>query len=156
MVTTDNPHFADTLRKFRNHGISSGARERQALGQWHYEMVLLGFNYRLTDIACALGLRQLGKLESNLKRRREIAARYMDGMTGLAGLVPPTVKEYVSPAWHLYPVRLDLDVAIGKPIGNFPGAACGKHRRERSLHSGASASLLPRKLWLSRGRLSHC
>ena len=39
MVTTDNLHFADTLRKFRNHGISSGARERQALGQWHYEMV---------------------------------------------------------------------------------------------------------------------
>jgi UDP-4-amino-4,6-dideoxy-N-acetyl-beta-L-altrosamine transaminase len=108
MVTTDNLRFADTLRKFRNHGISSGARERRALGQWHYEMVLLGFNYRLTDIACALGLRQLGKLESNLKRRREIAARYMDGMTGIAGLVPPQVEECVSPAWHLYPVRLDL------------------------------------------------
>jgi perosamine synthetase len=107
MVTTDNSHFADTMRKFRNHGISSGARERQALGQWHYEMVLLGYNYRLTDIACALGLRQLGKLESNLKRRRQIAARYVDGMTGLAGLVLPTVKECVSPAWHLYPVRLD-------------------------------------------------
>jgi UDP-4-amino-4,6-dideoxy-N-acetyl-beta-L-altrosamine transaminase len=108
MVTTDNLRFADTLRKFRNHGISSGARERQAQGQWHYEMVLLGYNYRLTDIACALGLRQLGKLESNLKRRREIAARYIDGMSGLAGLVGPTVEEGVSPAWHLYPVRLDL------------------------------------------------
>lgn len=108
MVTTDNLRFADTLRKFRNHGIGSGARERQANGQWHYEMVLLGYNYRLTDIACALGLRQLGKLKSNLKRRREIAARYMEGMTGLAGLVPPTVEECVSPAWHLYPVRLDL------------------------------------------------
>src|SRR5713226_331512 len=76
MVTTDKADFADTLRKFRNHGISSNARDRQREGQWHYEMVLLGFNYRLTDIACALGLRQLTKLEANLARRREIGARY--------------------------------------------------------------------------------
>src|SRR5258708_33554538 len=66
MVTTDNPLFAETLRRFRNHGISSEARQRQSAGQWQYEMVLLGFNYRLTDIACALGLRHLTKLESNL------------------------------------------------------------------------------------------
>ncbi len=77
MVTTDNPEFAETLRRFRNHGISSDARQRQTLGQWHYEMVLLGFNYRLTDIACALGLQQLARLEVNLARRRQIAARIL-------------------------------------------------------------------------------
>ena len=66
MVTTDRADFAETLRRFRNHGISSEARQRQSMGQWHYEMVLLGFNYRLTDIACALGLSQLKKLEGNL------------------------------------------------------------------------------------------
>ena len=109
MVATDNLRFADTLRKFRNHGISSEARERQAQGQWHYEMVLLGFNYRLTDIACALGLRQLSKLESNLARRREIAAKYNDGLRCLPGIVMPAVRENVQPAWHLYPMRLDLD-----------------------------------------------
>src|SRR2546430_9160479 len=76
MVTTDNAEFAKTLRCFRNHGISSDARHRQSASQWHYEMVLLGFNYRLPDIACALGLQQLKKLEANLARRREIAARY--------------------------------------------------------------------------------
>ena len=64
MVTTDNAKFAETLRRFRNHGISSEARQRQSAGQWHYEMVLLGFNYRLTDIACALGIQQLKKLEA--------------------------------------------------------------------------------------------
>ena len=79
MVTTDNAKFAETLRRFRNHGISSDARQRQSAGQWHYEMVLLGFNYRLTDIACALGMRQLKKLEANLARRRQIAARYAAG-----------------------------------------------------------------------------
>ena len=70
------PKFAETLRRFRNHGISSDARQRQSAGQWHYEMVLLGFNYRLTDIACALGIQQLKKLEANLSRRRQIADRY--------------------------------------------------------------------------------
>lgn len=109
MVVTDNPRFADTLRKFRNHGISSEARERQAQGQWHYEMVLLGFNYRLTDIACTLGLRQLAKLQNNLRRRREIAARYHQALREMRGVVAPTVQDGVNPAWHLYAVRLNLD-----------------------------------------------
>jgi perosamine synthetase len=108
MVTTDNPRFADTLRKFRNHGISSEARERQAHGQWHYEMVLLGFNYRLTDIACALGLRQLSKLASNLARRREIAATYNERLRHLSAITLPIVRDEVLPAWHLYPVRLNV------------------------------------------------
>jgi perosamine synthetase len=108
MVTTDNAKFADTLRKFRNHGISSNARDRQREGQWHYEMVLLGFNYRLTDIACALGLQQLTKLEANLARRREIAAKYTAALRAVAGIVVPAVRSEVSPAWHLYPIRLDL------------------------------------------------
>ena len=109
MVTTDNPRFAETLRKFRNHGISSEARERQIQGQWHYEMVLLGFNYRLTDVACALGLRQLAKLERNLARRREIAAKYSEGLHNVSCVTLPIVRNDVLPAWHLYPVRLDLD-----------------------------------------------
>jgi UDP-4-amino-4,6-dideoxy-N-acetyl-beta-L-altrosamine transaminase len=104
MVTTDNAEFAETLRKFRNHGISSNARDRQREGQWHYEMVLLGFNYRLTDIACALGLRQLGKLEGNLARRREIAARYAAELSAVPGIIVPAVREEAVPAWHLYPV----------------------------------------------------
>src|SRR5207248_9998139 len=107
MVTTDNPRFADTLRKFRNHGISSEARERQAEGQWHYEMVLLGFNYRLTDIACTMGLQQLTRLDDNLSRRREIAARYTSELRIIPGVIVPKVRDDVSPAWHVYPMRLD-------------------------------------------------
>ena len=107
MVTTDNAKFAETLRRFRNHGISSDARQRQAAGQWHYEMVLLGFNYRLTDIACALGIQQLKKLEANLARRRQIAARYGDAFREISGVVAPVVRAETNPAWHLYPIRLD-------------------------------------------------
>jgi perosamine synthetase len=107
MVTTNNPAFADTLRKFRNHGISSDARDRQREGQWHYEMVLLGFNYRLPDIACSLGLQQLNRLEANLARRREIAARYSSAFQKIPAIILPAVLPEVLPAWHLYPIRLD-------------------------------------------------
>ena len=107
MVTTNDARIADILRKFRNHGINSNARDRQREGQWHYEMVVLGFNYRLSDIACALGLKQLGKLGANLARRREIAARYMSELSGLPGIVLPAVESDVNPAWHLFPIRID-------------------------------------------------
>jgi perosamine synthetase len=109
MVTTDRADFAETLRRFRNHGISSEARQRQSMAQWHYEMVLLGFNYRLTDIACALGLSQLKKLEGNLSRRREIAARYAIAFGDLESVTLLAVRANANPAWHLYPIRLNLE-----------------------------------------------
>ena len=92
MVTTDRPELAEALRRFRNHGISSDARQRQSAGQWHYEMVLLGFNYRLTDIACALGLSQLRKLEANLR------AASRDRGT-LHGSVPKIAGDYLRRAF---------------------------------------------------------
>jgi len=109
MVTTDDPELARRLRLFRNHGIDSDARQRQTKGQWHYEMIDLGYNYRLTDIACALGLSQLKKLDQNLSRRREIASRYRAELWDMPGLILPTERSYASSAWHLYPIRLDLE-----------------------------------------------
>jgi perosamine synthetase len=109
MVTTGRADYTEALRRFRNHGISSDARQRQAAGQWHYEMVLLGFNYRLTDVACALGLSQLKKLEENLSRRRQIAGRYAGAFRELSGVMAPAVRGDVNPAWHLYPIRLNLE-----------------------------------------------
>lgn len=113
MVATNDARLAETLRRFRNHGISSDARQRQRAGQWHYEMVLLGFNYRLPDIGCALGIEQLKRLDRNLERRRQIAARYTAALGGMRGVVPPPVRAEVNPAWHLYPVRLELEKLNG-------------------------------------------
>jgi perosamine synthetase len=110
MVTTNDSHMAETFRRFRNHGISSEARQRQESGQWFYEMVLLGFNYRLTDIACALGISQLNRLATNLARRREIAARYSRAFRHIPSVRIPAVREGVAPAWHLYPIRLKLEM----------------------------------------------
>jgi UDP-4-amino-4,6-dideoxy-N-acetyl-beta-L-altrosamine transaminase len=110
MVSTNDARLAETLRRFRNHGLSSEARQRQEAGQWFYEMVLLGFNYRLTDIACALGLSQLGRLDANLARRREIAAQYTSAFPDLSAILVPAVRDRVNPAWHLYPIRLKLEM----------------------------------------------
>lgn len=109
MVTTDNPGFAQRLRRFRNHGIDSDWTQRQANGQWHYEMVELGYNYRLSDMGCALGLSQLKRLDALLARRRAIAEAYTAAFRTLTGLIPPTVRPDVNPAWHLYPIRLVLE-----------------------------------------------
>ena len=110
MVTTNNGEFVQRLREVRNHGIDSDARARQADGQWHYEMTTLGFNYRLTDIACALGLAQLPRLPANLARRRTIAARYEKALATVSSLALPIVAADVTSAWHLYPVRVDASL----------------------------------------------
>jgi perosamine synthetase len=109
MVTTDATNLAEILRRFRNHGITSDARQRQSAGEWQYEMVLLGFNYRLTDIACALGISQLGRLDANLARRRAIAQRYDDAFRNLPSVEIPSVRPGAQPAWHLYPLRVGGD-----------------------------------------------
>jgi perosamine synthetase len=109
MVTTDNAGFAETLRRFRNHGISSDAYQRQTAGQWYYEMVLLGLNYRMPDILCVLGSQQLKRLDANLARRREIAARYAEAFRELPGIVLPQTKPEMDHAWHLYPIQLQLE-----------------------------------------------
>jgi perosamine synthetase len=114
MITTDDVRLAETLRKFRNHGISRDARDRQMSGHnhchWAYEMVLLGFNYRLTDIACALGFSQMKKLDANLARRREIATGYTKAFCNVPAIAVPEVRDGVDPAWHLYPIRLKLEM----------------------------------------------
>jgi perosamine synthetase len=109
MVTTNDADIAARLRLFRNHGITSDHRQREVAGSWFYEMVELGYNYRLTDFQCALGQSQLRKLQTWLARRREIAARYTAALGVTPEIEPPTVLADREPAWHLYVIRLKLD-----------------------------------------------
>jgi perosamine synthetase len=69
-------------------------------------MQSLGYNYRITDIQCALGISQLRKLDTFLKRRREIAAIYNEGLSKLDGLILPVEKSCVRSSWHLYCIRI--------------------------------------------------
>jgi perosamine synthetase len=108
MVTTHDSGLAQHMRVFRNHGITSDHRQREQLGSWFYEMVDLGYNYRLTDIQCALGMSQLRKVPHWVERRREIARSYEAAFADLPGVEPLGVRRDVHHAYHLYVIRLDL------------------------------------------------
>ncbi len=107
VITANDAKLAERLKLFRSHGINSDARQRQQEGGWYYEMIALGYNYRLTDIGAVLGLSQLKRLDANLARRRAIAARYTEAFAELPGVIAPRVRANVEPAWHLYPIRID-------------------------------------------------
>lgn len=109
MITTDSSELARRMRMFRNHGITADYRQREEQGLWFYEMVDLGYNYRLTDMQSALGLSQLSKLPTWIKRRREIAKCYDEAFGELDVVVPLSVRDDVSHAYHLYMIRLDLE-----------------------------------------------
>lgn len=108
MVTAHDPEVVARLRRFRSHGIGRGAREREAAGDWFYEMSELGYNYRLSDLACALGISQLAKLDANIARRRAIVAHYVEAFAAEPALTLPPERPGARSAWHLYPVRLNL------------------------------------------------
>jgi perosamine synthetase len=113
MVTTNNPGLAKRIKRFRNHGIDTDHRQRESSSTWHYKMIDLGFNYRITDIQCALGVSQLRKLPEFLKRRRKIAKIYDTAFVSNAVVHPLKVEPNVNHAYHLYVVSVDFD-KIGK------------------------------------------
>ncbi len=109
MITTDDPHLADRMRMFRNHGIKSDHRERAERGTFLYEMVDLGFNYRLSDLQCALGTSQLKKLPDWLRQRRAIATAYDERLEALPRIRRPERLADRAHAYHLYVVRIPAD-----------------------------------------------
>jgi perosamine synthetase len=109
MITTNDATLADLLRRFRNHGITTDARQREQVGSWFYEMTDLGNNYRISDIHCALGRSQLAKLDRWLDRRRKISAKYTAAFAEMPELDVPAVEADRQSAWHLYMIRLNLD-----------------------------------------------
>jgi perosamine synthetase len=105
MITTEDADFARQMRIFRTHGITTDHHYRQAHGEWAYEMQTLGFNYRLSDIGCALGLSQLPKLEGWVRRRNELATRYRELLSDLPEFVPLMLLPERTHAYHLFVVR---------------------------------------------------
>lgn len=109
MITTHSPELAQRMRVFRNHGITTDHRQREQMGSWFYEMVELGYNYRLTDFQCALGLSQLAKLPGWVAKRQAIAGQY-DAMFGQISAVSALhCSPHVSHAYHLYIIQVALE-----------------------------------------------
>lgn len=109
MITTDDPIMAERMLLFRNHGITIDHRQRAQQGSWFYEMVELGYNYRITDFQCALGMSQLKKLPKWVEQRREIARFYDNAFFKIPFVKPLGVNGDVLHAYHLYVIRLILD-----------------------------------------------
>jgi UDP-4-amino-4,6-dideoxy-N-acetyl-beta-L-altrosamine transaminase len=106
MITTNDSRMATRMRQFRNHGITSDHRDRSEKGQFFYEMADLGFNYRLSDIHCALGFSQLRKLPFWLEQRRNLARRYDEFLAASDSVTPLKTGGGRTHAYHLYVVRL--------------------------------------------------
>lgn len=106
VITTRNPALYDRCCLLRTHGITRDPdRLQQNHGPWYYEMVELGFNYRLTDFQAALGRSQLQRAELNLQRRQELARRYLEAFQDLPVQGVP-VPEDVVHAYHLFVIRV--------------------------------------------------
>lgn len=110
MVTTNDPLLADRLRLFRNHGITTDHRQREQQGSWFYEMVDLGYNYRITDFQCALGLSQMQRLPAWIERRAAIARRYDAAFAEVPQIEPLEILSDRVSSWHLYVIRLNLQM----------------------------------------------
>ena len=121
-ITTNDPVLAKRLRRFRGHGITRSpeafadtAAALDASGRanpWYYELADVGFNYRASDIQCALGLSQLGKLDAFVAARARLAGRYGAALAPLSPLVVPLHRHIRRPhAWHLYVALVDFAAA---------------------------------------------
>ncbi len=107
MIVTDNEGFYQKLMLFRSHGIT---RDENLMtrndGAWFYQQLDLGFNYRITDIQCALGCSQMKKLDRFLKRRKEIVSRYNKAFADCENIVTPYQLPDTESGWHLYIIQV--------------------------------------------------
>ena len=107
LITTQSPDLEQTLRRLRSHGIRRIPKAEEP-GPWYYEQVDLGYNYRTTDIQCALGIAQLNKLEWFQKRRRAIVERYNAAFQNQPFLTIPQEMADCDSNYHLYVLRFDF------------------------------------------------
>lgn len=111
MITTNSKKLYQKLIQFRTHGITKNSNEyvNEAHGPWYHEQQLLGYNYRITDLQCALGISQLDKSDKFLSRRGYIADIYNKAFKDTDGVIIPHQNSDSESSWHLYILKLDLE-----------------------------------------------
>lgn len=104
MVLTSNEEYYQKLKIFRHHGIIKPDNSPE--GPWYYEIHNPGYNYRITDFQCALGISQMDRLEEFVRRRREIAARYTEAFSAIKDLIIPVEEKDRKAVYHIYVIQL--------------------------------------------------
>lgn len=110
MVVTNSEELYKRLILFRSHGITRDeTMMTEQQGDWYYQQLELGYNYRITDISCALGLSQMDKLDGFLERRRQIAKRYNEAFCDVSQIKIPMQLADCESGWHLYVIQVKAD-----------------------------------------------
>lgn len=129
IAVTNNKKLANKMRLLRSHGITRDENELvgESTGDWYYEQITLGFNYRMTELQAALGLQQLTRLDEFIGQRNEIANNYNDLLAGMP-LDVPCVKPDRASSFHLYVIRLklnEIDFSHKEVFSKLRGAGIG-------------------------------
>lgn len=102
IVTTNNFKFAKNIKLFRSHGISRNKKKH-----WHYDVKKYGYNYRLSDINCALGISQLRKIKTFVNKRKKIYEKYLNELKKFnSNLVIPEYSQDIKPSYHLFTINI--------------------------------------------------
>lgn len=131
IIVTDNKDYFEKMRLFRSHGITKPPNHPL----WYQEMVELGYNYRITDIQAGLGLSQFKKLDKFLRRRREIAQKYIKAFEVIKEIILPPHENWTTHAWHIFTIQfksLDRNAIFDKLLKS--GIKCQVHYLPIHLH----------------------
>ncbi len=104
-ILSNNKKIIDEINVLKTHGV---IRKKKQKKFWEYQMVKLGYNYRITDFQCALGISQIKKLGKYVKRRKEIADLYNKSFANISNIIIPKVKKTIGHAYHLYPLKINF------------------------------------------------
>ena len=117
VVATNSPELAKRLKRFRSHGIVRQPEDfvRPYEGPWDNDMIDLGYNYRLSDIACALGMSQLKRVDAFVARRKAIASQYRERLSRVPGIVLP--PDHPGHSYHLFSIWVDPGIRKNVFIG---------------------------------------
>lgn len=116
IIVTNDKNLYEKMLLFRTHGITRNEKfMNDNQGPWYYEQIDLGYNYRITDMQCALGISQMDKIDSFVKRRRDIVKKYNEAFGNLKEVIIPYEAEYSNSGWHIYVIALNLnELTVGR------------------------------------------
>lgn len=126
VCTTNDKILAEKMRLYQTHGITRNEDEMTTAseGNWYYQQKVLGYNYRITDIQCALGISQLKRINEYIEKREELVDFYNKALKTLS-LILPTVTKNTRSAWHLYVVKINPEYNRKEVFDNLRQAGIG-------------------------------